>query len=56
MAPPLKPESRFFVLTRRARLRSARSASPMPTGRSIIVVIFMKEETPLVSAGRKVAR
>lgn len=54
MAPPLKPESRFFVLTREplAICPFCQSDADWPVD---IVVIFMKEETPLVSAGRKVA-
>lgn len=54
MAPPLKPESHFFVLTREplAICPFCQSDADWPVD---IVVIFMKEETPLVSAGRKVA-
>jgi hypothetical protein len=54
MAPPLKPESRFFVLTREplAICPFCQSDADWPVD---IVVIFMKEETPMVSAGRKVA-
>lgn len=53
MAPPLKPESRFFVLTREplAICPFCQSDADWPVD---IVVIFMKEETAMVSAGRKV--
>ncbi|MDX3809357.1 MAG: hypothetical protein QHC89_23620, partial [Bosea sp. (in: a-proteobacteria)] len=54
MAPPLKPESRFFVLTREplAICPFCQSDADWPVD---IVVVFMKAETPMVSAGRKVA-
>ncbi|MGO4738386.1 hypothetical protein AB4099_17690 [Bosea sp. 2KB_26] len=53
MAPPLKPESRFFVLTREplAICPFCQSDADWPVD---IVVVFMKEITPMVSAGRKV--
>lgn len=54
MAPPLKPESRFFVLTREplAICPFCQSDADWPVD---IVVVFMKNETAMVSAGRKVA-
>jgi hypothetical protein len=54
MAPPLKPESHFFVLTREplAICPFCQSDADWPVD---IVVVFMKNETPMVSAGRKVA-
>ena len=53
MAPPLKPESHFFVLTREplAICPFCQSDADWPVD---IVVVTMKQETPLVSAGRKV--
>ncbi|AMJ63466.1 hypothetical protein AXW83_05180 [Bosea sp. PAMC 26642] len=53
MAPPLKPESHFFVLTREplAICPFCQSDADWPVD---IVVVFMKEITPMVSAGRKV--
>ena len=53
MAPPLKPESRFFVLTREplAICPFCQSDADWPVD---IVVVFMKNETAMVSAGRKV--
>jgi len=53
MAPPLKPESHFFVLTREplAICPFCQSDADWPVD---IVVVFMKEVTPMVSAGRKV--
>jgi len=54
MAPPLKAESRFFVLTREplAICPFCQSDADWPVD---IVVVFMKNETAMVSAGRKVA-
>ncbi|MGO4285799.1 hypothetical protein [Bosea sp. TAB14] len=54
MAPPLKAESHFFVLTREplAICPFCQSDADWPVD---IVVVFMKAETPMVSAGRKVA-
>lgn len=54
MAPPLKPESHFFVLTREplAICPFCQSDADWPVD---IIVVFMKEVTPMVSAGRKVA-
>lgn len=54
MAPPLKPESHFFVLTREplAICPFCQSDADWPVD---IVVVFMKNETAMVSAGRKVA-
>lgn len=53
MAPPLKPESHFFVLTREplAICPFCQSDADWPVD---IVVVFMKSETAMVSAGRKV--
>lgn len=53
MAPPLKPESHFFVLTRQplAICPFCQSDADWPVD---IVVVFMKATTPMVSAGRKV--
>lgn len=53
MAPPLKPESHFFVLTREplAICPFCQSDADWPVD---IVVVTMRQETPLVSAGRKV--
>ena len=54
MAPPLKPESHFFVLTREplAICPFCQSDADWPVD---IVVVFMKAVTPMVSAGQKVA-
>lgn len=54
MAPPLKPESAFFVLTREplAICPFCQSDADWPLD---IVVIYLKQETPLVAAGAKVA-
>jgi hypothetical protein len=54
MAPPLKPESHFFVLTREplAICPFCQSDADWPVD---IVVVTLKAETPLVSAGQKVA-
>lgn len=54
MAPPLKPESHFFVLTREplAICPFCQSDADWPVD---IVVVFMKAVTPMVSAGEKVA-
>ncbi|WP_353186617.1 hypothetical protein [Bosea sp. (in: a-proteobacteria)] len=54
MAPPLKPESHFFVLTREplAICPFCQSDADWPVD---IVVVFMRNETAMVSAGRKVA-
>lgn len=53
MAPPLKAESSFFVLTRQplAICPFCQSDADWPVD---IVVIFLKAATPLVSAGRRV--
>lgn len=53
MAPPLKPESHFFVLTREplAICPFCQSDADWPID---IIVVTMRQETPLVSAGRKV--
>ncbi len=53
MAPPLKPESHFFVLTREplAICPFCQSDADWPVD---IVVVFMENETAMVSAGRKV--
>jgi hypothetical protein len=53
MAPPLKPESRFFVLTRQpvALCPFCQSDADWPVD---IVVIYLKSATPLVSAGEPV--
>lgn len=53
MAPPLKAEARFFVLTREpmAICPFCQSDADWP---SDIVVVMMKEETPMVSAGTRV--
>jgi hypothetical protein len=50
MAPPLKPESHFFVLTREplAICPFCQSDADWPVD---IVVVFMKAVTPMVSAG-----
>lgn len=54
MAPPLKPESRFFVLTREplAICPFCQSDADWPVD---IVLVFMHAATPIVSAGEKVA-
>ena len=54
MAPPLKPESHFFVLTREplAICPFCQSDADWPVD---IVVVFMRAATPMVSAGQKVA-
>jgi hypothetical protein len=54
MAPPLKAESRFFVLTRQplAICPFCQSDADWPVD---IVVVLMRAATPLVSAGRRVA-
>lgn len=54
MAPPLKAESHFFVLTREplAICPFCQSDADWPVD---IVVVTLKNETPMVSAGRKVA-
>ena len=53
MAPPLKPESRFFVLTRQpvALCPFCQSDADWPVD---IVVIYLKSTTPLISAGEPV--
>ena len=53
MAPPLKAESKFFVLTREpmAICPFCQSDADWPVD---IVVVFMENETAMVSAGRKV--
>ena len=53
MAPPLKAEATFFVLTREplAICPFCQSDADWP---SDIVVVTMKDETPMVSAGTKV--
>jgi len=53
MAPPLKPESHFFVLTREplAICPFCQSDADWPVD---IVVVFMQAATPMVSAGQKV--
>lgn len=53
MAPPLKPESHFFVLTREplAICPFCQSDADWPVD---IVVVILRNETPMVSAGRKV--
>ena len=54
MAPPLRAESAFFVLTREplAICPFCQSDADWPVD---IVVIYLKGETPLVSAGAKIA-
>ena len=54
MAPPLKPESAFFVLTREpvALCPFCQSDAEWPVD---IVVVYLDKESPLVSAGAKVA-
>ena len=54
MAPPLKPESHFFVLTREplAICPFCQSDADWPVD---IVVVFMRAATPMVSAGQKVS-
>lgn len=54
MAPPLKSESHFFVLTREplAICPFCQSDADWPVD---IVVVFMRAATPMVSAGQKVA-
>lgn len=54
MAPPLKAESHFFVLTRQplAICPFCQSDADWPVD---IVVIFLRAETMLVNAGRRVA-
>jgi hypothetical protein len=54
MAPPLKAESTFFVLTREpmAICPFCQSDADWPND---ILVIYMAEATPLVAAGAKVA-
>jgi len=54
MAPPLKPESNFFVLTREpvALCPFCQSDAEWPVD---IVVIYLKSTAPLVSAGDKVS-
>lgn len=54
MAPPLKPESSFFVLTREpvALCPFCQSDAEWPAD---IVVIYLKNASPLVSAGESVA-
>jgi hypothetical protein len=53
MAPPLKPESRFFVLTHQplALCPFCQSDADWPVD---IVVIYLKSATPLISAGEPV--
>jgi len=53
MAPPLKPESRFFVLTRQplALCPFCQSDAEWPVD---IVVIYLKSASPMVSAGEQV--
>jgi hypothetical protein len=53
MAPPLKPESRFFVLTRQplALCPFCQSDAEWPVD---IVVIYLKGASPLISAGEPV--
>ena len=54
MAPPLKPESHFFVLTREpvALCPFCQSDAEWP---SDIVVVYLKAASPLVSAGDAVS-
>jgi hypothetical protein len=54
MAPPLKAESRFFVLTRQplAICPFCQSDADWPVD---IVVVLMRAAKPLVSAGRRIA-
>ena len=54
MAPPLRAESSFFVLTREpiAICPFCQSDADWPVD---IVVIYLRAETPLVSAGARVA-
>lgn len=53
MAPPLKPESRFFVLTRQplALCPFCQSDADWPAD---IVVVYLKNASPLVSGGEAV--
>ncbi len=53
MAPPLKPESRFFVLTRQplALCPFCQSDADWPAD---IVVVYLKNASPLVSGGERV--
>jgi hypothetical protein len=53
MAPPLKPESHFFVLTRQplALCPFCQSDAEWPVD---IVVIYLKNASPLVSGGEEV--
>lgn len=53
MAPPLKPESRFFVLTRQplALCPFCQSDADWPAD---IVVVYLKNASPLVSGGEPV--
>lgn len=53
MAPPLKPESQFFVLTREplAICPFCQTDADWPVD---IVVVLLKSESALVSAGRKI--
>jgi len=54
MAPPLKPESHFFVLTREpvALCPFCQSDAEWP---SDIVVVYLKAASPLISAGEAVS-
>jgi hypothetical protein len=54
MAPPLRAESTFFVLTREplAICPFCQSDADWPVD---IVVVYMRSESPLVSAGTKIA-
>jgi hypothetical protein len=54
MAPPLRAESTFFALTREplAICPFCQSDADWPVD---IVVIYLKDESPLVSAGAKIA-
>ena len=54
MAPPLKPESQFFVLTREpvALCPFCQSDAEWPDD---IVVVYLKAASPLVSAGEAVS-
>jgi len=53
MAPPLKPESNFFVLTKEpmAICPFCQSDADWPLD---IVVVYLKKASPLVSAGQRV--
>jgi hypothetical protein len=53
MAPPLKPESRFFVLTRQplALCPFCQSDADWPAD---IVVVYLKNASPLVTGGERV--